>query len=301
MFLQLRLKDPYDPGTRIPALLSETAAVSRQQPFAADLAVVGSGQTDDSGFSPGSGVLCSASGGEALFSKDAFARMNPASTTKILTCLLAIESGDLSRKITVGDEIVFKESGVSLAGLKKGDTLTMEQLLYAVMLPSGGDAANAAAVAVSGDIGRFTDLMNRRAAAIGAVSTHFANAEGLTDDNHYTTAYDIYLILHEAMKNETFRKIAGTAKYSASYTAADGTAVTKTWTNTNLYLGGQKTEPKGLQAVAGKTGTTLAAGSCLALVSKNTAGDLYYSIVLKAANRNTLYDSMNLLLEKIVQ
>jgi len=287
-------------------LLTDSSGISaagreKVQAFASDLCTSSGKSSNADDITAESGLLCGSGGSSLLYEKNAFEKLNPASTTKIMTCLIALEKGDLDKTVTVGNEIDISEAGVSLAGLKKGDKITLRQLLFALMLPSGGDAANAIAVAVSGSIDSFVSEMNDRAAKIGAVDTHFVNAEGLTDPGHYTTAYDMYLILHEAMKNDTFRKIAGTSSYTAEYTASDGSAVKKTWKNTNLYLIDKADEPSGLSPVAGKTGTTLAAGSCLALVSRTKSGAEYYSVILKASKRAALYDDMNILLGKIAQ
>ena len=118
--------------------------------------------------------------------------MNPASTTKIMTAILALKYGNLSDSVTVGNEVVITEPGASLAKIKPGDTLTMEQLVYGLMLPSGNDAANAIAIHMAGSIDAFVEMMNKEAKEIGAVDTHFVNANGLTNPDHYTSAYDLY-------------------------------------------------------------------------------------------------------------
>jgi len=294
-----QFRNPYDLISRTDTLCYSAYTPEIAEAFAGDLSVIRKNNDADTENTAQTGLLCSDDGGDALYAKNVFSKMNPASTTKIMTCLLALENADLDKKITVGNEIYMNEAGVSLAGLKQGDTLTMEQLLYALMLPSGADAANAIAVSISGSIDRFAALMNDRAKKIGACQTHFSNAEGLTDPGHYTTCYDMYLILHEAVKNPEFLKIAGTSEYQASFTSADGSEAALKWTNTNLFLTGKAEEPSGMKAVAGKTGTTLAAGSCLALLSKTKDNRNYYSVILKADNRADLYSNMGDLLEKV--
>ena len=151
---------------------------------------------------------------------------------------------------------------------------------------------------IAGSDEAFVALMNRRAAELGATGTHFTNTHGLTDPEHYTTAYDLYLILHEAMKHERFRKMAGTSVYEAEYRNAAGETVRKKWENTNYYLNGKAELPAGLHVVAGKTGTTIAAGACLALAAQKDSGDLFYAIALKSVNHDALYRDMNTVLEK---
>lgn len=271
--------------------------------FAYDLCVVGDmTESVDSSFNAEAGLLCSYNGGNAIFAKDAFEKLNPASTTKLLTALVALENGNLSDMITVPEEAVITEQGASLAGVEPGDVLSLEQLLYGLMLPSGNDAANAIAKYLGGgSIDQFIDMMNERAYSIGATDTHFVNANGLTATDHLTTAYDLYLIIHKAMEYDKFREIIGTTTYIANYTKADGSEVSKTWSNSNRYLVGDADEPDGIEAIGGKTGTTLAAGSCLVLASKDSNSDEYISVILKSPTRDELYSNMNILLGKIPQ
>lgn len=133
--------------------------------------------------------------------------------TKILTALVVLETADLDQEITVTEDA--DDTGVNI-DLKEGEVLTVEQLLYAMMLYSANDAADALAIGVGGSVEGFCKMMNERAARCGATDTEFANASGLNtygDAAHLTTAYDIAVITREAMKNETFRKIVATEKY----------------------------------------------------------------------------------------
>jgi len=138
----------------------------------------------------------------------------PASTTKILTTLLALENGNLSDTITFSENAINSITSDSTnIGLSAGEQLTLEQTLYAVMLESANEAANGAAEYVSGSVTAFAEKMNAYAADIGCKSTHFTNANGLHDDNHYTTAYDLALIASKAAKNPIFLTITGTNEY----------------------------------------------------------------------------------------
>ena len=125
-------------------------------------------------------------------------------------------------------------------GVVPGDKLTLEQLLYGLLIPSGNDAANAIAVHMGGSIEGFVEMMNEEAARIGATGTHFANANGLTNEDHYMTAYDLYLMFHEALKYEKFRDIIGTKTYTASYKGTDGSDKTASWSVSNHYMLGKK-------------------------------------------------------------
>lgn len=266
-------------------------------PFAKDISVLADVDTPDSEFAPEVGIVAKRDGEIVKFSKNATQKMNPASTTKILTALLALKYGDLEKQITVGSEVYEVESGSSLAGLRPGDTLTMEDLIYGLMLPSGNDAANAIAKAISGSQDAFVDLMNREAHLLGATQSHFANPSGLTDDNHYTTAYDLYLMINEALKYPKFREIVSSNSYTLHYKKANQEDSVKNWKNGNRFLFKEQDKPEGISIVGGKTGTTIAAGSCLVLVYSK-GEDEYVSVVLKADNRDALYSNMYNLLEK---
>lgn len=235
-----------------------------------------------------------------VFQKQAFERLYPASITKVMTALVALKYGNLEDTVTVGEESVITEAGASLCNIKPGDTLTMEQLLYGLMLPSGNDAGASIAVHMAGSIEGFAEMMNREARALGATDTHFLNPHGLHDENHYTTAYDLYLIFNEAFRYPEFRTIIGAKEYTAGYTDGEGNAKTQTWKNSNRYLTGERETPAGLTVLGGKTGTTQAAGYCLIMASEDPEGRDYISVVLKAGSRSNLYDNMTNIIQKIV-
>ena len=235
-----------------------------------------------------------------VFQKQAFERLYPASITKVMTALVALKYGNLEDTVTVGEESVITEAGASLCNIKPGDTLTMEQLLYGLMLPSGNDAGASIAVHMAGSIEGFSEMMNREARALGATDTHFLNPHGLHDENHYTTAYDLYLIFNEAFRYPESRTIIGAKEYTASYTDGEGNAKTQTWKNSNRYLTGERETPAGLTVLGGKTGTTQAAGYCLIMASEDPEGRDYISVVLKAGSRSNLYDNMTNIIQKIV-
>ena len=162
------------------------------------------------------GVLLEASTGQVLFDKDMNEIRYPASTTKAMTALLILENiSNINKKITFTDIILPDLApGNSTINAQVGEELTVEQCLYAIMLASANEVCTQMAVEVAGSVSAFTDMMNQRAAELGCKNTHFVNANGLPDPNHYTTAYDLALILSEAIKNENFCKIAGAAKYT---------------------------------------------------------------------------------------
>ena len=269
--------------------------------FASDLCVV----TDESQYSP-SDTTSEAAGlfditdGQVMYSKNAFERLYPASITKVMTALIAIKYGDLTDTVTVTEDAVITEAGATLAGIHPGDQLTMEQLLYGLMLPSGNDAGAAIAVHMAGSIDAFAELMNREAQKLGATGTHFMNPHGLTNTDHYTTAYDLYLIFNEALKQPEFRKVTGTTSYTADYIDGSGNPVSTTWEGGNWYMVAQRQTPDGLTVFSGKTGTTSAAGFCLIMASRDQKEKEYISVVLKAPSRPGLYDNMTNIISKIV-
>ncbi len=154
--------------------------------------------------------------GQLLYAEKANQHVPPASTTKILTTTLALEqSPDLARTVpvTVSASEMVARDGSSVMGLEPGEQVSLETLLYGMMLPSGNDAAEQTALTIGGTRERFVDLMNQKVAWLGLKDTHFANPSGMDDPNHYSSAYDMAMLARYAMRNETFRKLAGAAYY----------------------------------------------------------------------------------------
>lgn len=236
---------------------------------------------------------------ETLYAKNVHEKLYPASTTKILTAYVVLKHGNLEDIVTVSQENIALERDSSHCGLKAGDQISVKELLYGLMLKSANDAANALADYVSGSTENFAELMNDEARLLGATNSHFVNAHGLHDDEHYTTVYDLYLIFQNALQNEMFREIAGSTSYTASYQDSAGNPVVVEWENTMQYFTRNKIPPEGVTVMAGKTGTTSKAQSCLVLLSENTDGEEFISIILKSQDRGVLYDEMNNLLEEI--
>ncbi len=164
-------------------------------------------------------VVMDADTGAFLYSKNMDAKEYPASTTKIMTALIALEQAGLKEKVTFSDYAVFSlEEGSSHVGLQPGEVLRMNRALYGLMLESGNDAANGIAEHVGGSIEGFSEMMNQKAAELGCVNTHFTNPHGLHHEEHYTCARDLALITRAAIQNEAFRKIAGTQYYECPKT-----------------------------------------------------------------------------------
>ncbi len=272
----------------------------RAQGFAADLCVLSPEDTwEDERVNAEAAAVFDLSGKQVIFGKNAFEQLYPASITKVMTAIIAIKYGNLSDQVTVTDEAVITEAGASLCNVHPGDTLTLEQLLYGLMLPSGNDAAAAIAVHMAGSIEDFAQMMNDEAMRIGATGTHFVNPHGLTDPDHYTTAYDLYLMFNEALKLPLFREIISSTAYTAEYTDGQGNPVSQTWKGGNWYMTGERETPDGLTVLGGKTGTTSAAGYCLIMAVEDQAESEYISVVLKAGSRAGLYDNMTEIIQKI--
>jgi len=168
--------------------------------------------TEDQLYAKGA-ILIEATTGEVIFEKNADDQMYPASTTKIMTTLLGIENGDMNATVTMDTVAANIPSDSSTIPLSVGETINFQDLLYATMVRSGNAGANLIAESVAGSIGDFVDMMNQKALDLGCTGTHFANANGLHDDAHYTTARDLAKIARAAMENDTFRSIANTYSY----------------------------------------------------------------------------------------
>ena len=240
-------------------------------------------------------------GDRAISYNQPYDRTYPASITKLMTALVCVSSvEDLEREFVVSSSSVIKEAGSSTAFLQVGESLSIRNLLYGMLLPSGNDAAVAVAEATEGSVSAFVDRMNEKALSLGCLSSHFTNPHGLPDDNHYTSPYDIYLILKECMKYESLREILSTKELQVQYKDKNGISKAQVWKATNLYSTGEKELPGGLSILAAKTGTTKKAGYCLALsVEKESNSISYYSVVMKGESKENLYENMTNLLDKI--
>ena len=208
-----------------------------------------------------SAILIDADTGAILYEKDAHAKGYPASTTKILTGLLTIENCSLDEIVTfssaAANSVTYEDASL---GTKVGEEYTVEQALYGLLLYSANEIAYGLAEHVSGSLSAFTDLMNKRAKELGALNTHFSNASGLHDDNHYTSAYDMAMIAKGCYNNSTFVNIDST---STSYTIppTNKTATARTFKHRHLMLKGREFYYE--YCKGGKTGFTDEAGRTL--------------------------------------
>lgn len=230
---------------------------------------------------------------QVLYSQNLFEKLYPASTTKILTAYIILKNCDLNATVTVSHDAANPGHSSSVCGLKEGDVITVQDLLYGLLLESGNDAAIALAEYCSGSVEEFAKLMNRTAKSFGATNSSFVNPSGLPDENHYTTIYDMYLIFSNAISLESFVAIISSQTHDVAYTNAQGAAVSKTFKNTCGYLTGAYTTPENVTVTGGKTGTTGEAGHCLVLLSQNAKNERIISIVYKADGKKDLYSFMN--------
>ena len=245
----------------------------------------------------GGGLLANRAKKEITYSQNVFGKMYPASTTKILTALVCVKYANLDQVVTVSENACNQSRDSSVCNLKPGDRITYRDLLYGLLLRSGNDAAIAIAEGMNGTVEEFAKVMNNEAVLCGATHSHFVNANGLHNDDHYTTVYDMYLIFDRALDNEIIHDMVITTAKDVAYTDANGNAVQQNWTNTNMYLTNQVRQPIGITVLGGKTGTTNPAGYCLVLLSRNSNNEELISIVYKADSRNNLYYLMNQILD----
>lgn len=227
-------------------------------------------------------------------------KIYPASTTKLLTALLALKYCDLSESVTFSYNASHIEVyGAMLCGFEEGDTVLLGDLISAFLICSGNDAGIAIAEHVSGSTEAFAELMNAEAKKLGAVDTHFTNPHGLHDADHYTTAYDMYLVLNELIHYNKFLSTISQSSCTVEYTDANGNAKSKTFESTNLFFNGTFKVPEGIEIVGGKTGTTNAAGCCLMLYFKDEAGSSYIAEVFQAPSYEVLYGTMVELMQSV--
>ncbi len=236
-------------------------------------------------------ILMDADTGSILYEKNIYDRFYPASTTKILTTLVALENGDLSDIVTVSyaaDNYVSKTS--SRMGLVEGEQVTLEQALYGIMLESGNEATYAVGEHIGGSIARFIKMMNWKAESLGCERSHFANSHGLHDDDHYTCPYDLALISRAAYGNEEFMKITGTATFAMPATNKNPE---KMLTNHHWFINGTQ---KYDRCIGGKTGATNQAGYALVTYARKD-GKTLISVVMHAPTWNDVYADSKKLLE----
>ena len=232
----------------------------------------------DVSISADGGILMDAGSGAILYEKNSREAYYPASITKILTALVILENCDLDETVTFSNEAVNTlEPGASILGARAGDQLSVRECLYALLLQSANEVANALAEHCSGSIDAFAELMNAKAKELGCKNTHFANPHGLNNENHKTTPYDMALILRAAVANDTFRKIDTTTSYQFP-AIKNAAARTITMGHKMMY----KTDSRYYEGIiGGKTGYTSKAGNTL-VTAVERDGVRLIAVVMKA-------------------
>lgn len=227
------------------------------------------------------GVLMELRTGEILWEKNKSRPLEPASTTKILTALVVLEHSRLDDVVTVPVEATLTEG--TGANLQAGERMTVEDLLYALLLRSGNDAAVTLAAHVGGSVSGFADLMNREARSVGALHSRFLNANGLPEEGHLTTAEDLALVTRAAMANSDFRKIVATRRRPWKSAKWEGVLV-----NHNRLLESYR------GAIGVKTGYTIKAGQCLVAAARGNEG-VYLAVILNSRGKAIWTDAKKLL------
>ena len=238
-------------------------------------------------------MLIDLNNGRTIYEQNADDKIYPASLTKIMTCLVALERGNLSDTVTVSETALDNlGEDSSLAGLQVGEQMSLENLLYCMMIVSGNEACNVVAEHIAGSVSDFVRMMNERAYELGCRNTHFANPHGLHHEEHYTTARDLSIITQAALKSENFKQITNTAEYELP---ATNLSEARTLSTTNMLISKSVSNIFYYPKAAGiKTGYTSAAGRCV--ISTAKSGGMYFlGIVCGAAT--TLLESGDLRME----
>jgi D-alanyl-D-alanine carboxypeptidase (penicillin-binding protein 5/6) len=231
-----------------------------------------------------------------LAAKNVHQRMYPASMTKMMTAIVvadAVEAGSISLDdmVTITQNYDLTAEDVAPSQLHRGYSISVKDLLYGLMLESNNYYALYLAEYVAGDVQSFCDRMNEKAMQLGATNTHFMNPHGLDNPNHYSTAYDMYLIIKEVHNHQILRDIDGFDTYTYTFYDSNGSAIDTESTATNLFVTGDASLPAPFQLESWKTGTTDGAGNCLAMYLKKDGKD--YVVVASAGNSKAdLYDSI---------
>ena len=234
----------------------------------------------------GGAIIIETATGRAVAARNPHTRFYPASTTKIMTLLVACENIEnyedtFTMNLEITDPLYVAEA--SVAGFLNGEEITMTDLLYGLILPSGADAAIALAEKISGGEAEFVKLMNKKAEELGLTDTHFVNTSGLYDSEHYTTAYDMAVILETALQNPVCKKVLSTYRYTTSKTPQHPEGIELSATLFDYMYG---TEPETATVLGGKTGFVNESGYCIASYGKGNETDNEYIVVtLKNSSR----------------
>ncbi|WP_147803782.1 D-alanyl-D-alanine carboxypeptidase family protein [Alkalicoccus halolimnae] len=255
---------------------------------------------DISGQTNAAGSLIAANSIETIaYHKNGKSRFYPSSTTKIMTLYTALKHGNLDEEVLIPVEAVDVPYDSSLAEVRPGEKMSLETLLYGLMLPSGNDAAVATAHHISGSTEKFMELVNDEAAAMGAEDTHFVNPHGYHDPEHYTTPYDLALMMFELLKQEDAEQFLTTHTYKGDYTDPFGENKQRVWTTTNeqIYPVSKSYSPF---VTGGKTGYTSQARYNLVSFT-NAGGNLYVTAAMRGGKENRYTDTAYLVTSALAE
>ena len=242
-----------------------------------------------------SSLIVEVNSGKIIYEDNANMQNYPASITKILTAIIVLENCELNDMATVSKSAI---SNIPIeyvvTPVYVGEKISIEDLLYALMLKSANDAAYVLAEHVAGSVEAFSDMMNKKAEELGCKNSHFVNPNGIHDDNHYTTAYDMYLIAKYAMKNEIFAKIVSTYQYTLSATNKYSNK-DRVMENTNFFINpNSKYYNKSVNGI--KTGTTSQAGNCLITDIRKNGIDII-TIIVGAKTKERRFSETNKMID----
>ena len=230
-----------------------------------------------------SAILMNVDTGAVLYAKNIHKKSFPASTTKILTCLVAMEQGNLDDTVTFSTEAVFSVPGDgSNMGMDVGEAITMEQCLYGILVGSANEVANAVGEHIAGSIEGFVDLMNEKLEELGlSESAHFTNCVGVYDDDHYCTPYDMAVIMRAALENDLCRQVLSAKTYTTSETEEHPEGMMLS----NWFLRRIEDKDVGDNVKSGKTGYVEESGSCAVSYGESKDGKRYICVTADAQNQ----------------
>lgn len=236
--------------------------------------------------------LMDATTGKVLYEKNSNVQYMPASTTKVMTAIIALENSKLDEQVTIGENPPLTDG--SALGLAQGEVYTMEELLFGLLLESGNDCAEAIAEHISGSNEEFAKLMNKKAIELGATNTNFKNPSGLTEEGHLTTAHDLALIMRYASQNTDFVRISQTpSHFYENHPFSDGS---EKWATNHNHLLKADSQYKYEYAYCGKTGYTTAANHSYTAVAKKDDQTIVGAF-LNATDKDGLYTSVGQLFD----
>lgn len=267
----------------------------------ADALCVGSGDTSLSGVEPKEGELAGLfdiKEKKIPFSKGIYEQVSPGEITQLMTALVAYEKLDMEQTVTIEQEDVVSRRSMTSCGLSAGNVISARQLLNAVLVYSADDACLALARSCAQSQEAFVQLMNEKARELGMTNTSFANATGTSDENQYTTIYDIYLLLNAVLQKSDLINGMGVTGYTMNYSKANKDTKQQRLDSNNLYVTGRVSVPKGVTVLGGKMVTSDSENYTVLLV-QNPYGDPFAAIILQASTQTDMYERMAQMLEKI--